>query len=237
MAGGASGGGGARRPRTPASDSSDNQLSFHVHSLLLFRLLLRIEFLYDRALAIAIRFALEPVVDGGQGDVRFGELRRLFDDGFQIAARGVELAFVKRDGRELVARAEIVGANLQGAAQAGDGFGELLVLFQQDGELQVGGEVVRIGVERFAKGCGGAGGIAGAQQRLAVVGVGVGQIRIQLDGFREVGERGGVVAGVEFGGAEEEPGFGGVAVAQDAVDEELSARSAGRRGSGRVPSR
>ncbi len=92
--------------------SCPTKLSFDVHSLLLFRLRRGIEFLHDGAFAIAVEFAIEAVVDGGQSDVRFSVLGRFLDDGFEVAARGFEFVFAKRDGSELVARGEIVGAHL-----------------------------------------------------------------------------------------------------------------------------
>ena len=52
----------------------------------LVRLTLRVE-LQDRGtLAVAVLFALEPVVNGGQGDVGFHELGRFLDELFQLGA-------------------------------------------------------------------------------------------------------------------------------------------------------
>jgi hypothetical protein len=51
----------------------EKQASLYVHTLLLFRLGLRVEFLHDGALAVPVLLTLEAVVDGGESDVRFGE--------------------------------------------------------------------------------------------------------------------------------------------------------------------
>ena len=115
-------------------------------------------------------FALQPVVDGGQGDVGLGERGRLLDDRFELAARGIQLVLAQGDGGELVARAEVAGPDLERASQTCRApRRDLVVVLQQNGELQVGGEIVGIGGEGFAKGVGRGGGIAGAQQGLAVV--------------------------------------------------------------------
>ena len=65
--------------------------------------------------------------------------------------------------------------------------------------------------------------VAGAKQRLAVVRPDIGQIGVELDGLGEVGERGRIFARLEFGGAQQQPGLGRVAIPQDAIDEDLAA--------------
>src|SRR6266851_863414 len=64
--------------------------SFHVHALLLLRLRGRVQLLHDGALTISFDLELQPVIHGGEGDMRFGERRGLLDDQLQIAASGVE---------------------------------------------------------------------------------------------------------------------------------------------------
>ena len=99
---------------------------------------------------------------------------------------------------------------------------------QNGGELEVGVEIVRIGGEFFPECLGRAIGVAGEEQRLAVIGLQRRHIRIQGGGLRKLGHRSRVIAGGEEGGSQQELAFGRIAAAQDAVHAQSGPRSRGR---------
>src|SRR5215471_14469115 len=59
---------------------------------LLFALLFGVQFFDDGAFAITVGFALFPVVDGGQGNMRFGEIGRFRNERLQVGAGLIHLA-------------------------------------------------------------------------------------------------------------------------------------------------
>ena len=89
-------------------------------------------------------------------------------------------------------------------------------------EIEVGLELVWVGSEFLAKGLSSRIRIAGVEERLSVKRLQAGKAGIQLDGAGQLLDRGRKVFGGEHLVAQQEPGFGGVSFAQDAVNVSLS---------------
>ena len=85
--------------------------------------------------------------------------------------------------RQRVARFERAWPDLHGALQQRASVVGLPAVRQDGGELEVGVEIVRVGGEFFAEGLGGAIGVAGEEQRLAVVRLERGHVRIECHGL------------------------------------------------------
>src|SRR5579864_6446881 len=76
-------------------------------------LTLSVQLQNNRALPLAFRFLLLAKIDGRQRYVRLGELRSLLHQSFQIGARAFQLPLGQFQRSDLIADAEISGADFE----------------------------------------------------------------------------------------------------------------------------
>src|SRR3954469_6260893 len=98
----------------------------------------------DSALAIAVLFAFQPVVDRSQRDVRRDEFRRLRNNFFERHSRTLHpiLGHIKQC--DLVPRRKIPGVNLKAAVEKGSRAVRLEVPYRDESQLKERGEAVGI---------------------------------------------------------------------------------------------
>ena len=77
--------------------------------------LLARELVDDGALAVSVGAAIQPIVDGGQRAVRFGEAGRFADQDLEGFAGWFEPARGKVEDSQLIAHTGVAGASVEGA--------------------------------------------------------------------------------------------------------------------------
>ena len=125
---------------------------------------------------------------------------------------------------QLIAHRRVAGADAQRPFEGTSRLVVLLILFKEHADLQVGNEIVRIGFQFLAERAGCRGHIARAHQPQPVVGVDIGELRIELGGPFQVRQGLGKILRVHLRGAQQQPRLGRFAFAQDAVHQYLAAR-------------
>jgi len=183
------------------SGGQRDQGTFHFDlPLILLGLLFRAQLLRERLFPVAVGLPPQPIIDGGQGDVRFDELWRLLENRLQPGPGRVESARGQVDRGELKPRADFARPHEQRTIQQFARAVVVLIQFEQGRQLQVRFEIDRIQFELFLEGQAGGRGVARLDVRAAQVGVDVRQFRIQLRGFLEIRDRGFEIRCIQFGG-------------------------------------
>ncbi len=152
---------------------------------------------------------------------RLDVLRLGRDDGLEQLPRLLVLAQRHVDARQGEAGDGVVGAHPQRALDVDPRVVELLIPLLQLADLQVGVELVRVDLELAQEGAQGGLVLAVAEQRPAEHAVGHRQLRVELDGLAQLGQRRRRIAGVHVHRPHQQVALGALAVLEDGVDQPL----------------
>ena len=178
----------------------------------------------DGLLLVAQVLLLLPIVDGGQEHVGLHVLGHGGRDGLERHLGLVHASRGEMEAAQAVEHPGILGPQAAGALQVVVGFVELGLVLQQQAQVEVRFEVVGVGGDLRAKRVGGLGAAARVHEGAAEEAVDGGQLGIELGGAPQLGKRARRVLATQVGHRDQEASGGGVAVAQQPVDEGLAAQ-------------
>ena len=144
-------------------------------------------------------FFFSTEVDGGESDVRFSELRGFADERLEIALCGLEFLLRQFDAGNLIADAEVSGADLQSVLQKFERLVVGLILAKQHTHAQVGIEIIRIASEFLLECLSRASLVACGQQRQPIIRIKIRQFGIELDSLLEIRQGAGEIFHHGFG--------------------------------------